>query len=216
MRISILSTDPRHPVIPSLKEWRRQMIGKGHEVLLAHDKAELSGGDVLFLVSCSQIVRDEDRRRFRRTIVLHASDLPKARGWSPHVWAIVGGANELTVTALEAAEPVDTGDIWFKAKVPLEGHELLPEINEKLFAAELSLMSRCVEQLDTARPVPQAGDPGPYMTKRTPEDSRLSPEKTLAEQFDLLRVVDNDRYPAFMDFRGKRYIIRIEKADDER
>jgi methionyl-tRNA formyltransferase len=40
-------------------------------------------------------------------------------------------------------------------------------------------------------------------------------QKTIAEQFDLLRVVDNLRYPAFFDHRGKRYRLTIKKADDE-
>ena len=31
-------------------------------------------------------------------------------------------------------------------------------------------------------------------------------------QFDLLRVVDTERYPAFFDCRGRRYIVKIEKA----
>jgi sialic acid synthase SpsE len=34
------------------------------------------------------------------------------------------------------------------------------------------------------------------------------PSKTIAEQSDLLRVVDNERYPAFFDMRGKRYVLR--------
>jgi len=50
------------------------------------------------------------------------------------------------------------------------------------------------------------------MPKRTPQHSQLDPHRSIAEQFDLLRVVDNDRYPAFMDFRGARYVIKIEKA----
>jgi spore coat polysaccharide biosynthesis predicted glycosyltransferase SpsG len=36
---------------------------------------------------------------------------------------------------------------------------------------------------------------------------------SIAEQFDLLRVVDPEHYPAFFDYRGKRYIIKMEKAD---
>ena len=40
---------------------------------------------------------------------------------------------------------------------------------------------------------------------------------SIAEQFDLLRVVDPEHYPAFFDYRGKRYIPKVEKAaSDER
>lgn len=188
----------------------------GHEVVLFHDKSELRGGDILFLVSCSQLMRSADQKKYRAVLVLHASDLPRGRGWSPHIWAIVNGANEITVCLSEAENQVDTGAVWLREKFTLEGHELLAEINEKLFHAELSLMTKIVEQFYQIKPILQTGEPGSYNRKRTPEDSRLDPDKTIAEQFNLLRVVDAERYPAFMDYRGKRYLIRIEKAKDDK
>jgi methionyl-tRNA formyltransferase len=213
VKIDILTSDPAHPVVPRLRAWSAAMRARGHEVSIAFEMNELRGGDILFLVSCGQIVREHERSRYGATLVLHASDLPRGRGWSPHVWAIVERASRVPVCLLEARDPVDTGDVWLRTAFDLEGHELLPEINDKLFDAELSLMTEAVDRFGTIDPVPQEGDPGPYMRKRTPEHSRLDPARTIAEQFDLLRVVDNDRYPAFFEHRGKRYVLRIEKAD---
>lgn len=215
MKISILCTDPNHPVINSLQVWISDMSSKGHFSTLVFDKVELQGGDILFLVSCGQMIGDAERKNYKATLVLHASDLPKGRGWSPHIWSILGGTNLITVSLLEASEPVDSGAIWQKTAFSLEGNELLHEINEKLFAAEMLLMTQAVEQFETIKPIQQVGDPGPYMPKRSPEDSRLDPYKTIAEQFDLLRVVDSQRYPAFFNYRGKRYLITIEKVEDE-
>ena len=59
------------------------------------------------------------------------------------------------------------------------------------------------------------GDPGTYMTKRIPADSQLDPCKSIAEQFDLLRVADSQRFPAFFDYRGKRYLVKIENVANE-
>jgi methionyl-tRNA formyltransferase len=212
MQVSILTSDPHHPVVPWLHRWQEEMTSRGHSVELCFDRSALSGGDVLFLVSCGHIVRESERRRYGATLVLHASDLPRGRGWSPHIWAIVAGAREITVCALEAAEKVDTGDVWSRVSFTLEGHELLPEINDRLFSAELTLMTSVIEAREALQPQAQRGEPGPYMRRRTPEDSRLDPDRTIAEQFDLLRVVDNARYPAFFDYRGERYILTIEKA----
>lgn len=214
MIISILCSDTNHPVVKSLQNWVSEMTFKGNIVSLLFDKSELKGGDILFLVSCSQIISDAERNKYRAALVLHASDLPEGRGWSPYIWSILGGANQITVSLLEASEPVDSGAIWLKKTFGLEGHELLPEINARLFAAEISLMTQAVEQLESIKPIRQIGDPGPYMVKRTPADSRLDPHKTFAEQFNLLRVVDSQRYPAFFDYKGKRYLIKIEKADN--
>lgn len=214
MNISILCTDPNHPVVPRLRQWQAERAAQGHAVALVHDKAQLQGGDILFLVSCSQLLRPEERARYRATLVLHASDLPQGRGWSPHIWAVLRGEREITVCLLEAQDPVDSGAVWLRKKFRLDGSELLAEINELLFRAELDLMSEAVEGFGRIVPQAQNGDPGPYLPRRTPADSRVDPNKTIAEQFELLRVVDPERYPAFFDHRGHRYVIRIEKVSD--
>lgn len=212
MNISILSSDPAHPVVPWLRQWQLGMAKDGHQVAVHFRKQDLAGGDVLFLVSCSEIISAIERRKFTAVLVLHASDLPRGRGWSPHIWSIAAGSNEVTLCLIEAADPVDSGPVWLKVQWQLEGHELLDEINETLFRRELELMTEAVRRFGRIAPVPQSGEPGGYLRRRTPEDSRLDVHKTLAEQFDLLRVVDNQRFPAFFDHRGKRYLIRIEKA----
>jgi methionyl-tRNA formyltransferase len=214
MKITVLCTDPAHPVMKRLREWSSQMQSRGHEVALVHGKAELTEGDVLFLVSCSQLIGPGERASYKAALVLHASDLPNGRGWSPYIWDVLEGADEVTICMLEASDPVDTGRIWLRQRFALEGHELLPEINNKLFTAELALMTQVIEEFDRIAPQPQRGNAGPYRRRRIPADSRLDPEKSLAAQFNLLRVVDAERFPAFMDFRGKRYLIKIEKVED--
>ena len=211
MNITILCTDPLHPVIPRIKAWVLPLIDDGHEVELIHDKLELSEGDLLFLVSCSQLINEHDRSKYQSTLVIHASDLPKGRGWSPHIWQILEGRHQLTVSLLEAEEGVDSGDIWMQRVITLEGHELYHEINEKLFAAELWLMDFAVTSFDSVKPRPQACDQASYYPKRTPADSELDPDKTLSEQFDLMRVCDPERYPAFFKMNGCEYEVVLNK-----
>jgi len=50
-----------------------------------------------------------------------------------------------------------------------------------------------------------------FYKKRGPDDSELDPEKTIREQFNLLRIVDNKRYPAFFKLNGIRYRLTIER-----
>lgn len=215
MKISILCTDPLHPVVERLHEWVKSMTVKQNMVSLVFDKADLLGGDILFLVSCSQMVGDDERAKYKSILVLHASDLPKRRGWSPHIWSILDGENEITVSLLEATEPVDTGLIWLKTSFLLEGHELLDEINKKLFDAEIFLMTCAVNQVKDIRPSKQTGEAGSYMKKRTPADSEIDPQKSILEQFNLLRIVDSERYPAFFYHQGYKYQIKIEKVKSE-
>jgi methionyl-tRNA formyltransferase len=88
----------------------------------------------------------------------------------------------------------------------------LPEINDQLFAVEFSLLDQAICGHRNIKPVPQETFLHDALSKRTLEDSRLDPMKSIAEQFNLLRVVDNSRYPAFFDLDGFRYIVKIEKA----
>ena len=121
-----------------------------------------------------------------------------------------GPAGQRRVLLLHGAG--HTGAIWAQRPLRLEGHELSDEINEKLFAIELELMDEALSKFGRASPAPQDDRAPSYYRKRTPEDSRLDPERPIVEQFDLLRVADPARFPAFFDLRGHRYVVRIEKA----
>ncbi len=212
MNVVVLTSDPGHPVVPHLERWIELLSHSGHAASIQYSLVDLpTGADILFLVSCGTLVPPSVRTRFRSVLVAHASPLPQRRGWSPHIWAVLDGESEITVSLLEAADPVDTGKIWLQTSFVLEGHELLLEINQRLFEAELELMTQCIQNFEFIVPREQADTGSTYVRRRTPADSRLDPSVALCEQFDLLRVVDNARYPAFFDYRGHRYVLEIKK-----
>ena len=88
MKITLLCSDPQHPVNAYIQRWAHVQAGL-HEVNIVQKKAQLGGGDILFLISCSEIINAKDRAQYKVSLVLHASDLPQGRGWSPHIWALV-------------------------------------------------------------------------------------------------------------------------------
>jgi len=213
MKVSILISDISHPIYPKLRDWVSEKKQK-HDISLLSKRDELSGGDILFLISCHEIINSSIRKKYQSTLVVHASDLPEGRGWSPHVWQILEGKNEITVSLLEAEDSVDSGAIWAKKKFFLDGSELADEINQKLFDTELQLLDFAIENFTKVTPLIQSGDKVTYYPKRVPKDSKLDPEKTLAEQFDILRIADNERYPAFFTYRGCNYSISLKKIDE--
>jgi methionyl-tRNA formyltransferase len=210
MNISVLCSAREHPVFSHLTDWvRRQQ--SAHRVELVTDVNSLSGGELLFLISCNEVVHSAVRSRYRSTLVIHASDLPLGRGWSPHVWQVIEGSNRITVTLLEATESVDSGDIWTKEMLELDGSELFEEINDKLFRIETALMDQAVRAFPHPAPTPQDDRLPTYYRKRTPADSRIDPTRSIAEQFNQLRVADSSRFPAFFDHLGHRYFITLSK-----
>ncbi len=212
MKISILCSSINHPINPWLDKWiSRNSIN--HKISLFRKKNDLIGGDILFLISCHEIIKESDKNKFTHTLVIHASDLPKGKGWSPHVWEIINGKNEITVTLLEAAGKLDSGNIWKKITVYVPTHCLYDEINSLVFEAELLLMDHVIKNYQDIKAVPQdVSIDSTYYRLRTPEDSQINPNKSIAEQFNVLRVSDPERFPAFFILHGHKYIIKLEKA----
>lgn len=215
MKITLLCSDTKHPVNTYLRAWMETQQGL-HEVELVQRKSELNGGDILFLISCSEIIDAKVRDKYTATLVLHASDLPKGRGWSPHIWEIVNGAEAITLSLLEAEDKVDSGRVWKKLNIPVPKHALWDEINQQLFEAEVELINVAVEKFGTALPVPQkTAVDASYYPKRIPADSRIDVNKSIAEQFDLIRVCDPNRYPAYFEYLGIRYTLKLEKTREQ-
>lgn len=212
MRISVLCSNKAHPVFETLSLWQKKHESK-HKIELVQSRHELSGGDILFLISCSELIQIEVRNRYKATLVLHASNLPIGRGWSPHIWQIIEGNSKITVSLLNAEDKVDSGSIWAQREILLEGHELYNEINSKLFVLESDLMDFAVDNFENISPVPQLDVEPTYYRKRTPEDSSIDPDKSISEQFNLLRVADPERFPAYFDLHNHRYLIKLEKVN---
>lgn len=216
MNISIVCSNNNHPVYPYLRKWKEQRSCV-HNVELYEKVLSLPGGDILFLISCNEQVGASIRSKYKKTLVIHASDLPKGRGWSPHIWQILEGRSAVPVTLLEAEDKIDSGLIWKQEVIIVENHEVFDEINTKLFEVEIRLMDFAVDHFESIRPFQQANTEPTYYRKRNPEDSRLDPYKSIAEQFDLLRVADPDRFPAFIDFNGYRYqLLLLKKGKSEK
>jgi methionyl-tRNA formyltransferase len=211
LRVTLLCSDPCHPVINVLKKW--QKVNKpDYQIDLFTSINEVNQhGDILFLVSCTEIINKSQRGMFNHVLVLHASDLPNNRGWSPHIWAVVNGDSKLTVSLLEAEDKVDTGRIWKKMDIQLDGSELYDEINEKLFDSELQLISWACQNMNTVEPQKQENIKSNYLRQRTPNDSEIDIEKSLKEQFNQLRVCDPERYPAYFYLNNCKYKLKVEK-----
>lgn len=215
MKITLLCSDVLHPVNYHLNKWIKKTCDI-HEISLVRRKSELAGGDILFLVSCADVIKAVDRRKYRTCLVLHASDLPHGRGWSPHVWEIINGAEQITVSLLEAGDKVDSGRIWKKISIPVPKHAMWDEINGRLFEVEIELIDFAIEAYYRVEPQEQSVENKPtHYRRRTPEDSRLDPDASIADQFNQIRVCDPHRFPAFFDLYGQRYKLILEKVDEK-
>lgn len=211
LKIEILCSSPDHPVNDWLRRWIKGRSAQD-TVRLIHDKSQIQSGDLLFLISVSELIGQDTRARFQHTAVVHASDLPEGRGWSPHVWTILSGGNAIVISALEAEDRIDSGAIWEKTRIEIPKTALCDEINERLFDATLELMAKVCDMIEAGeQPQPQDDRAPSYWPRRTPKDSEIDPHGSISSQFDAIRVSDPDRYPAFFRLHGEIFEIRLKK-----
>lgn len=212
--ITIIVTDPAHPINPWLEQWKNQRP-KDQDVQIINSIKDSQGGDICFLVSCNEIVPPEFIETYRYVLVIHASDLPKGRGWSPHIWQILDGETKIVLSLLEASEEVDRGDIWHQSICSIPKNYLFNGIMKVLNKAHIEMMTYALENHSTIKPKKQPQDIIPtYFPKRKPEDSEISVSKSIEDQFDLLRVADVNRFPSFFFMHGKKYKITVEEYEE--
>lgn len=215
MNIDLLCSSEDHPINPWLVAWADERAHH-HEVRLLRCRDQLKPGDVLFLISCTELIPGHLRALYRQCVVLHASDLPKGRGWSPHIWSILEGATEITVSAITAEDRVDRGAVWAKKSFYVARHELYDEINRSLFRTEIALIDQVIDMIaNDESPLPQPNKEATYYPRRRPKDSELNPDLSIAEQFNKIRTSDPDRYPAFFKMHGVTFSISLRKVQSD-
>ncbi|KKN80845.1 hypothetical protein LCGC14_0325090 [marine sediment metagenome] len=196
------------PFADALKE---KLESAGHSAYTFRDQTMVKEGGIAFFLSCMKLTRLEVLNRNPWNFVVHASDLPKGRGFSPVVWQILEGQNSIPVTMIDVVKAADAGRICMQKTIFLDGSELNTEIRNKLGQ---TIVEMCFQTVDDSKsPIfrDQVGS-GSWYNRRTKNDSELDPHRTIAEQFNLLRVVDNDNYPAFFILNGQHYTLKIEKS----
>lgn len=183
----------------------------GDSATFVRDARSVGSGGIAFYLSCMKLTPPDILARNPHNVVVHASALPHGRGFSPLAWQVLEGRDTIPISMIVAADGPDSGDILMEDELVLRGHELNDEMRGMLGR---KIVDMCLRYLALPKPPPgrpQSGEPSWY-PRRRPEDSKLDPELSLADQFELLRVVDNVRYPAYFEHRGHRYLLQIERA----
>jgi UDP-4-amino-4,6-dideoxy-N-acetyl-beta-L-altrosamine N-acetyltransferase len=204
MKIAILTTQ---------NQWFERYaidLSKKLKCALYFNYNNIKNFDIVFILSYHTIIPKNNLRKNKHNIVIHESNLPKGKGWSPLFWQVLEDKKEIPFTMFEASDGVDNGDIYMKKTLKLTGNELNEELREKQAQHTIEMCKEFINNYEQYKiPTPQIGDEDFY-PKRTAKDSKLDINKTIKEEFNLLRTVNNDEYPAFFEIDGDRYILKIE------
>lgn len=208
MRIQLLVDNTNSWIFPYAQDICQTLLKLGHDSILLSKHEDVEEGDILCILSCEKKFKKLNLNK--NNLVVHESDLPKGKGWSPLTWQIIEGKDQIPVTLFEATEDFDSGVIYAQKILKLNGSELLPELRELQAKATKELIFEFIANYPKNRGLHQEGQASFY-SKRSAKDSILDINKTILDQFNLLRVCDNERYPAFFYFQDEKYILKIEK-----
>ena len=201
------STQARY-LVAAEKSWNRQLFqeviskfpGQWHFV---GDPSELTTDLALslcprkiFFLHWSQKVPDDIVREFE-CVLFHMTDLPYGRGGSPLQNLIVRGEHCTKLTALRMVEELDAGPIYAKEELCLHGTA------EEIYIRASQIAASMIERLisEDVMPVSQTGSPTVFR-RRTRADSEVPEAVSLAQLYDLIRMLDAEGYPAAFFERG--------------
>lgn len=208
MKIQFLVDNPESWIVPYISSWISSRESFNNQVSLLHKHEDVETGDILVLLSCEKKFKLLHLNKFN--LVVHESALPKGRGMSPLTWQVLEGSSEIPVTLLEATDQIDAGVIYGQTVIRLCGTELVQELRELQAKATFDLLEDFIKKYPDIIGKMQIGEPTFY-PRRTQANSQLDVNETIANQFNLLRVVDNERYPAWFEINGSKYEIKIFK-----
>ena len=184
-------------------------LKKKFSIKFNYNKNLIKKYDIIFLINYLKILpKPIVNKNF--CLLVHESNLPKDKGGAPIQNQILRGSNKIYFTLIRANEKVDSGDIYLKTSFKLDGTELNNEIRKIQALKSLNLIKKFLKKFKKYRPKKQIGV-STYNRIRTKKDSLININKSLKDQFNLLRVCDNKKYPAYFIFKKKKYILKIYK-----
>jgi len=171
-----------------------------NEVFLEELKPKL-----IFIPHWSYIIPESIWQNFT-CIVFHMTDLPFGRGGSPLQNLIIRGHTETMISAIKVDQGIDTGDIYCKSSLSLEGSA------QDIFERSAPIIAKMIERIieEQLSPIPQQG--APVLFKRRKEkDGKLNQLSTLTEAYNYIRMLDADGYPsAFVE--TEYFVIKFKEA----
>lgn len=151
----------------------------------------------------------------RHNINVHPTLLPRYRGAATGWHVLAAGEKEGGVTVHYIDVGADTGPILAQSRVALTPFDTLRSQTRKINAVEPEAVRLAFGRVRAC----DQGDPQPeelastFTERRTSEDSKIDPDRSLRELYNFIRACDPDRFPAFFEVEGQKVGIRLFRLD---
>lgn len=166
--------------------------------------------DVLLSVNYLFIVeKDIISKAVKYAINIHGSLLPKFRGRTPHVWAIINNEKMSGVTAHLIEEGCDEGDIILQKEVPIldsyTGQDLLNRFNDLYPKMVFEIIDKV--KTNKIELIKQNNEHATFFEKRTAEDGKINFEWQKERIYNWVRAQAKPYPGAFCFLNNQKLII---------
>jgi methionyl-tRNA formyltransferase len=163
---------------------------------------------ILLSINYIFILEKKIFRLFEFPINFHGSLLPKYRGRTPHIWAIINNEKQTGITAHFIEEQCDVGDIIFQKSIiineDMTGSDLLL-IYKKEYPIVILKVLEMINNNNVIR-FPQKNVESTFFHKRTPDDGLINWDWQKERLYNWVRAL-SDPYPGAFTFYYKKKII---------
>lgn len=145
----------------------------------------------------------------RGAVNFHGSLLPKYRGRTPHVWAIINNEHKTGITSHFISEGCDEGDIILQEEVSIEPKDTGAIVLDKFNMRYPSLVMKVIElfQKGEVKASKQDEQLATYFGKRTPGDGSINWNWQKERIFNWVRAQAYPYPGAFTYVNGNKVII---------
>ena len=149
---------------------------------------------ILVSVNYRRIIEEAVIQLFPYAINLHGSLLPKYRGRTPHVWALINGEEELGVTAHLMVKDVDKGPILAQRAFENKVEYNISDVLDIFISMYPDLLIQGINNALNNKIMIQNESDATYFGKRTPDMSYIDLNKSTRDVLNFIRAL-SDPYP---------------------
>lgn len=203
---SWLTVAKKKIILSSLKKF------SNNPKLITNHKKLNKNYDVTIIISYYDLIQPRYLLFSKHNLVAHESDLPSGKGHSPLYWQILKSKKNIITTLFECSKNVDAGPYYYKKKFTYPDNLLYHEIKEHQFINSYELVIKFLKYYKKNKKAPSSikqNGKSTFFKKLNKKDSEINIYKSIKSQFNRLRTVDNNNFPAFFIHKKRKFILKI-------
>ena len=132
---------------------------------------------------------------------IHGSLLPKYRGGSPLVWAIINGEKQVGFSIFSFSSGIDNGPLWGQKKIEISNNEYIAEILTRVEDEIVVFLKEKYPLIlsGSIKPIHQNENDATYCSQRIPEDGKIDWSQSSVNIFNFIRA-QSKPYPGAFTF----------------